>query len=422
MAAVLALIAAVGWGSSDFAAGSASRRSTAESVVLFTHFVAALCLLPLALIGGTPASRDLVWGIGAGLGGALGALLLYRGLAKGLMAVVAPVTAAGAATIPVVFGLARGERITVIGLAGVALALGAIVLMSLSPSQPGSVESVKHCENPFDRPPLIGSRVDAYSVSTLATGTDVHIGAPSAAADEASVDPKVDAKQVDIADDALVWRRPWIVPTLMIGAVLLAAATAVTPTIAALAAGTDLPTGGLMTLVFAGGTTLVVLVGIVVLLPVMMPPRRVTSGSGGRRRVLRQPGLVDAVFSGVGFGMFFVALSQTSTDAGMWPLVSARGTSVMLFIGAAGLAGVAITPAAETRGSILVAGVFDAVAAISFLLASQRGLLAVAAVLSSLYPGVTVLLARVVTKERCGRMQLVGMAVAGSSIGLLALT
>ncbi len=411
MAAVLALIAAVGWGSSDFAAGSASRRSTAESVVLFTHFVAALCLVPLALTAGTPASQDLVWGIGAGLGGALGALLLYRGLAKGMMAVVAPVTAAGAATIPVVFGLARGERITVIGMAGIALALGAIVLMSLSPSEPGPVDVVVPSDNPFDRPPLVDGRVDAPPVS--AVPVEPSIGN--------TADPTEEGAEAVGADEALVWRRPWIVPTLMIVAVLLAAATAVTPTVAALAAGTDLPPGGVMALVFAGGTTLVVLVGIVVLLPVMMPPRRAGSNRGRRRRVLRQPGLVEAVFSGVGFGMFFVALAQTSTDAGMWPLVSARGTSVMLFIGAAGLAGVAITPAAETRGSILVAGVFDAVAAISFLLASQRGLLAIAAVLSSLYPGVTVLLARVVTKERCGRTQLIGMVVAGSSIGLLAL-
>ena len=51
-----------------------------------------------------------------------------------------------------------------------------------------------------------------------------------------------------------------------------------------------------------------------------------------RRLAFRQPGLVEAVFSGVGFGLFFVALAETSSEAGTWPLVSARGISVLLFV------------------------------------------------------------------------------------------
>ena len=381
MAAVLALIAAVGWGSSDFAAGTASRRSSPESVVLFTHFVAALCLLPLAVVTGSPTSVDLGWGAIAGLGGAAGALLLYRGLAKGMMAVVAPVTAAGAAAIPVIFGLAQGERISMLGIAGIALALGAIVLMSWIPSEPDADELP---------PPAVA--------------------APAEPAGETLAPP--------VVREALVWRHSWIVPTLMAAAVLLAAATAVTPALAALIEGSELPPGGLMTLAFGAMTALVTIVGVVVLLPVIRPP---AAPQGRRRLTFRQPGLIEAVFSGVGFGLFFVALAETSSDAGTWPLVSARGISVLLFVLAGGLTGLAITPAANSHGFIFLAGVFDALATISFLLATRSGLLSVAAVLSSLYPGVTVLLARVVTKERCGRTQVVGLAVAGSAVGLLAL-
>jgi hypothetical protein len=74
----------------------------------------------------------LVWGGASGLAGGIGLALLYRGLAIGVMGVVAPVTAVCAVTIPVVVGIAPGERPTMLAILGVHLAIVAIVLVSQS--------------------------------------------------------------------------------------------------------------------------------------------------------------------------------------------------------------------------------------------------------------------------------------------------
>ena len=84
----------------------------------------------------TVSPRDWLWGIGAGLSGGIGVALLYRALAVGTMAVVAPVTAVCAAIIPVLFAFAMGERLRPLTIAGIALALVAIALVSQQPARP----------------------------------------------------------------------------------------------------------------------------------------------------------------------------------------------------------------------------------------------------------------------------------------------
>ena len=65
----------------------------------------------------------MIWGLAAGAAGGAGAMLLFRGLGKGSMSVVAPVTATGAALVPVAVGLAQGDSLGPFGLVGVVLAL-----------------------------------------------------------------------------------------------------------------------------------------------------------------------------------------------------------------------------------------------------------------------------------------------------------
>ena len=139
-----------------------------------------------------------------------------------------------------------------------------------------------------------------------------------------------------------------------------------------------------------------------------------------RSRRFAGPGVPDAVLSGIGFGAFYVLLARTGEQAGNWPLVSARFTSVVLFGAAALLSRGPVLPVRGTRGAVLAAGVLDAAAAVLFVAATRTGLLSVSAVLSSMYPGVTVLLARVITKERCTKVQVAGLGVAGVAIALLA--
>jgi uncharacterized membrane protein len=131
MAAILALSAAVAYGVGDFLGGVAARRESATVVVLWSHLVGLVMLLVLApLLGGELTPRAMAVGAVAGLAGGTGVALFYRGLAVGTMSVVAPIAALLSAAVPVVAGLIDGERPTPAALAGIALALGAIVLVS----------------------------------------------------------------------------------------------------------------------------------------------------------------------------------------------------------------------------------------------------------------------------------------------------
>ena len=100
-----------------------------------TLLLLSLPLLPEA----TPAARDLVWGGAAGLIGGVGLALLYRALAVGRMAVVAPTTAVCAVLIAVATGVLRGERLGSLTMLGVALAIVAIVLVSQQRAAAGAV-------------------------------------------------------------------------------------------------------------------------------------------------------------------------------------------------------------------------------------------------------------------------------------------
>jgi len=139
VALVLALAAAAAYGVSDFAGGLASRRTRALTVLLVTQPVGALGLAVLMpVLRGTPDTRSLVLGAVGGLVGGVAVLLLYAGLAVGPMGVVAPLTAVCAGVVPVVAGLALGERPPPLALVGVVAALLAVVLISREPAVPGA--------------------------------------------------------------------------------------------------------------------------------------------------------------------------------------------------------------------------------------------------------------------------------------------
>ncbi|HEV7186374.1 MAG TPA: EamA family transporter [Blastococcus sp.] len=131
MAVVLALSSAVVYGASDFLGGLASRRATVFGVVALSQLAGLVALLALLPWLGGPATRaDLGWGAAAGLVGATGLLIFFRALSRGVMSVVAPVTAVTAAAVPVLAGLLAGNRIGPAAGIGIALALVAVVLVS----------------------------------------------------------------------------------------------------------------------------------------------------------------------------------------------------------------------------------------------------------------------------------------------------
>ncbi|MBW3557820.1 MAG: DMT family transporter [Actinobacteria bacterium] len=280
VAVLLGLAVAGAYGAADFLGGLSSKRAPATTVVV----VSQLCCLPLLAVlvgagGGHPSTRAIGLGAAAGSVGAVGLSCLYRGLARGRMSVVAPITAVGAATVPVAWGLIGGERPSPMALAGVLLAMVAVALISRLPAP--------------------------------APGTG----------------------QGQAGDSAI--------------------------------------------------------------------------------------GL--AVVAGAAFGTVFVLLDATGPDAGFWPLVAGRTTSIVALVTVAAATGQALAPpAARMLPTIAGAGMLDLSANALYLLATRRGLLSVVAVLSSLYPAGTVLLARTVLGERMAGHQVLGLVLAAAGVALIA--
>ena len=280
MAVLLALAAALAYGVSDFVGGVASRRTSAWPVAV-TGGVGGLlgaCALALAFPG-SPAASDLLWGAVAGVGGGMGTAFLYRGLGRGRMGVVAPVSAVGAALLPVVVGVVGGERPSAVVWAGVLVALPAIWLVSSEPA------------------------------------ADASGGTPSGTA----------------------------------------------------------------------------------------------------------TGLLDGVAAGAGFGFLFAATGQVDDGAGYWPLALGQVTALGVVVVLAVAGRVAWWPRLRGHWWGLPAGLLASLAVLGFLLATQQGLLTVAAVLASLYPAATVLLAVAVLREVVHRTQALGLALCGVTVVLVAL-
>ena len=99
-------MSAAAWGAGDFGGGLTSRRAPVFGVVLISQVVGMAMALAIAVASheSFPEPTDLAWAVAAGLAGGTGIVSLYRALAIGRMAVVAPVTAVLSATIPVVVG------------------------------------------------------------------------------------------------------------------------------------------------------------------------------------------------------------------------------------------------------------------------------------------------------------------------------
>jgi uncharacterized membrane protein len=283
MVYLLALGSALFYGAADFTGGLTTRRAGAIPVVILSQFSGMVLLaLILPLLPDTSPSRsDLLWGVAAGLTGGIGVALLYRALAIGTMAVVAPTTAVCAVAIPVVVSVLLGERPVPLALAGIALGILAIVLVSQQRAPPDSERD----------------------------------GATSAS----------------------------------------------------------------------------------------------------RRR----SGVGTALLSGVAIGFFYLSLAQTGSAAGMWPILVARLVSVTLF-GLVAIAGRhSIRMPGKVAALVVVAGAVDMLANALYLLAARQGPLSIVVTLSSLYPASTVLLARIVLRERLSRWQITGVGCALAAVVLI---
>jgi EamA-like transporter family len=167
------------------------------------------------------------------------------------------------------------------------------------------------------------------------------------------------------------------------------------------------PTAGMV----AGG-----LICLVAIALVSVPAAGDGPGAGGASRLR---GLGYGVAAGAGFGLFFLCLKNAGQSGVLWPVAVSRTAGTLVAFG--------IALATRTRpwrhggmGAIaLVSGAVDAAANVCYVLATRAGLFGLAVVITSLYPGMTVLLARWVLGERMRWLQRAGLLLAAIGVVLL---
>ena len=276
MGILLGLLAALLYGGSDFGGGLASRRLGSLRVTLAGSAAATvLAWATLLLVGGPgPSVRAVAWGLASGLAGGAGTLVLYRGLARGQMSVVGPVSAVGAAVVPVAAGLALGERPGLLAVAGVLVSLPAIVLVAASGSARGKLG----------------------------------------------------------------------------------------------------------------------------------------------------PGLADGLAAGLAFGVLFIGLAQAGRNAGLWPVACEQTAALLITLAVAVKSRVPLRIPVRAAGLPVLAGASGMAATLAYFYATHVSMLAIAAVLVSLYPGVTVLLARVTLHERFTPAQRAGLGLCALAVAAIALS
>ncbi|MGH3154926.1 MAG: EamA family transporter [Streptosporangiaceae bacterium] len=321
LAVVLALAAAIGYGGSDFAAGLATRAASVIQVTLLAtvaSFVVTAAALPFAA-GHPPTAASLAWGAAAGLGSTLGAFALYLGFRYAPFSVAAPLSAVGTAGFSVLAGLLLGERPSGLALAGIVLALPAIVAVSAGAAS--------------DNPGLVPVPGPAAALA------EVHPGPRAPAPDPGAAAPGA----VDSAGPG-------------------------------------------------------------------------TTHSAGRPAA----GVVAGLVAGLCFALLLVGLNRAGSGSGLWPVASAQVAELVLAVAAAAVTRNMRLPGGWPGWQSAIAGATGAAGAIVYFYATHDGFLAVIAVLTSLYPASTIVLARTVLGERLTRLRLAGLGLAAVCVALIA--
>jgi drug/metabolite transporter (DMT)-like permease len=136
---ILSLATSLFFGGSDFLGGVASRRDSAFPVTATSQMLGgALMLVAALLVGGTLARGDVAWAALAGLSGGVGITALYGAISVGRMSIVTPVAAALSGAVPATVDLVRGTTIAPLTMAGILLALVAVIIVSVSAEDDGA--------------------------------------------------------------------------------------------------------------------------------------------------------------------------------------------------------------------------------------------------------------------------------------------
>jgi len=174
------IASAFSWGTGDFLGGLVGRRTGALRSTLYVQGLGLIPLIPVALLFGglDMAMSDWLWSACAGLVGTMALLALYRSLSEGQMSTTAPVAAVISAALPVIVGMSRDGVPSLPTLAGFALALAAIWLLSRN-SPDKDTRQVKATD--FSLPVLAGLGFGVYYI-LMNKASHVHVFAPLLAA------------------------------------------------------------------------------------------------------------------------------------------------------------------------------------------------------------------------------------------------
>ena len=313
LAVILALVSAIGYGSSDFAAGLASRAASVIQVTLLACLAACLLVLaalPFAASPG-PSGAALAWGAVAGASGTLGGIALYLGFRYAAFSVAAPLSAVGTAGFSVLAGLLWGERPSTLALTGIALALPAIIGVSASAGQGEGREAVLASAGERGGQEAVLAGVDSAGPETGKGGSPGHAGRPVA-------------------------------------------------------------------------------------------------------------GVAAGLIAGACFALLLIGLDRAGSGSGLWPAAAAEVAELAVAVTAAALTRNLRLPRGRPGWLSVFTGVTGAAGTVCYFYAAHNGLLAVVAVLTSLYPASTIVLARITLGERLTGLRLAGLVLAGGCVALIA--
>ena len=122
--------------------------------------------------------------------------------------------------------------------------------------------------------------------------------------------------------------------------------------------------------------------------------------------------VIQALAAAIAFAVFFIAMGQTSSESGLWPLAAARLATVPIAFGIAAITSTAAIPHRPELSTVAFVGIADISANIAVLLALQTGSISVIAMLSSLYPAFTVIAAIAILHEKPTIRQTIGITIA----------
>ncbi|MEU9365327.1 EamA family transporter [Streptomyces avermitilis] len=162
-------------------------------------------------------------------------------------------------------------------------------------------------------------------------------------------------------------------------------------------------------------------VGMAAVPPALWLVSQTASGTAGERRGALSGGVPSALVAGVGIGLQFLAMAQVDGDSGLWPVALSRVVSVVVIVGVLVSYGARWTMPTAAGATAVAAGMAGTAAIVLYLEATAHQLMAVATVLSSLYPAVPVVLALLLLGERLNRRQVLGLMCAASAVALIAL-